>query len=170
MTGTNGFQTGFCGLTVMPADFQKAMDYTLNGLKNTYCFLDDILFVSKGSEAEHKQYVLKCLKRLDDENLKINLPKSQFFKLEIDWLGYHISQSGILPIESKTSVILSLEAPKTLKKLRFFLGSVQYINKFIPNLAQISTPTFLIKSSKFIWTEVQGNSFIEKKNRIANAT
>ena len=40
------------------------MDYTLIGLKNTFCFLDDILRVSSGSEQDHKQYVLNCLKRL----------------------------------------------------------------------------------------------------------
>ena len=102
INGTYRFQTGFYGLTDMPAEFHKAMDYTVIGLRNTYCFLDDILIVSKGSKAEHIQYVLKCLKRLDDENLWINLPKCHFSKLEIDWLGYHISQSGISPIESKT--------------------------------------------------------------------
>ena len=46
----------------MPAEFQKAMDYTLIGLKNTYCFLDDILVVSKGSLEEHKRYVMSCLR------------------------------------------------------------------------------------------------------------
>ena len=38
MTGTYRFKTGFYGLTDMPAEFQKAMDYTLIGLKNTFCF------------------------------------------------------------------------------------------------------------------------------------
>ena len=55
ITGTYRFQTGFYGLTDMPTKFQKNMDYTLIRLKNTYCFLDDILIVSKGSEEEHKQ-------------------------------------------------------------------------------------------------------------------
>ena len=120
MTGLYRFKTGFYGLTDMPAEFQKAMDYTLIGLKHTYCFLDDILIVSKRSLEEHKSYVMKCLKRLDDENRRINLPKCHFGKLEIDWLGYHISQLGISHLESKTAAILTLEAPKTLKNLRFF--------------------------------------------------
>ena len=54
MTGTYRFQTGFYGLTDMPPEFQKAMDYTLIGIKNTYCFLYGILIVSKGSLEEHK--------------------------------------------------------------------------------------------------------------------
>ena len=172
MTDTYRFQTGFYGLTDMPAEFQKAMDYSLIGLKNTYCFLDDILIVSKGSLEKHKSYVMNCLQRLDDENLRISLPKCHFGKLEIDCLGYHISQSGILPLESKTAAILSLQPPKTLRKLRSFLGSVHYIGKFIPNLAQISHPLrpLLKKSSKFIWRAEHENCFNEKENRIANAT
>ena len=74
---------------------------------------------------------MKCL-RLDDENLRINLPKCHFGNLEIDWLGYHISQSGISPLESKTAAILALEAPKTLKKIRSFLGSTTILkNSFL---------------------------------------
>ena len=42
-TGTYRFLTGFYGLADMPAEFQKAMDRTLNHAKNAFCFLDDIL-------------------------------------------------------------------------------------------------------------------------------
>ena len=53
MIGTYRFKTGFYGLTDMPAEFQKAIDYTLIGLKNTFCFLEDKLIVSKGSKEDH---------------------------------------------------------------------------------------------------------------------
>ena len=46
----------------MLAEFQKAMDYTLIGLQNTYCFLDDIIIVNTGTETDHLAYVTKCLK------------------------------------------------------------------------------------------------------------
>ena len=49
-TLTYRFITGFYGLTDMPAAFQKLMDYTLVGLQNTHCFLDDIIIVSRGSK------------------------------------------------------------------------------------------------------------------------
>ena len=110
MTGTYRFPTGFYGLTDMPGESQESLNNTLIGLKIIYCFLDDILIVGKGSEEYHKQYALYFLNRLDEDNHRINLPKCNFANLEIDWLGYHISQSGISPIERKTSAILSLEA------------------------------------------------------------
>ena len=156
----------------MPAEFQKAMDCTLIRLKNTYCFLDDFLIVSKRSEEDHEQIVCYFLERHDEEYRRFNLPKCHLAKLETDWLGCQISQSRILPIENKTSAIVSLEAPKKLKKLSSFLGSENYISKFIPNPAQISHPLRLLlrKSAKFIETDNHENCFLEAKNRITKAT
>ena len=62
-TGTYRFITGFCGLIDMPAAFQKDMDFTLVGLDNTHCFLDDIIIiVSRGSKYDHLKLVYECLK------------------------------------------------------------------------------------------------------------
>ena len=63
----------------MPAAFKKVMDYTLVGIKNTHCFLDDVIVVSRGSKEDHLKLVYKCLKKLFFECL--------FAKTEIDWLG-----------------------------------------------------------------------------------
>ena len=139
-TGTYRFITGFYGLTDMPAAFQKVMDYTLVGLQNTYCFLDDIIVVSRGSKEDHLNLVYKCLKKLDEDNLRINLPKCYFAKTGIEWPGNKFSQSGIAPLESKTAAIASLSAPKNLKQLRSYLYSVHYLGKFIPNLSQLCHP------------------------------
>ena len=69
MTGTYRFQTGFYDLIDITTEFQRAKHNTRIGLKSTYCFLDDILTISKESEEDHKQQVIKSLKRLDEENL-----------------------------------------------------------------------------------------------------
>ena len=118
------------------------------------------------------QLVLDCLRKLDADNLRINLPKCHFAKQQISWLGYNITQSGISPLESKTSSIISLQPPNTLKKLRSFLGSVHYISKFIPNLAQLCHPLrpLLRKSTKYVWTDTHTLHFNAIKTRIANHT
>ena len=46
-TGTYRFLTGFYGLADMPAEFQKAMDRTINHAKNTFCFLDVYLLCQR---------------------------------------------------------------------------------------------------------------------------
>ena len=65
MTGTYRFKTGFYNLTDIPAEVQKAIDCTLAGLTNTFCFLDDILILSRGRIEHHLQLVRKCLIGLD---------------------------------------------------------------------------------------------------------
>ena len=127
----------------MPAAFQSVMDYTLVGVDNTHCFLDDIITVSRASIEDHLKLVYKCLKKLDDDNFTIKLPKCHFAKTEIECLGYKLIQSGITPFETKTSAIINLTAPKKLKQLRSFLGSVHYLGKFSPNFSIMSsTSTF----------------------------
>ena len=80
-TGTYRFLTGFYGLAAdMPAEFQKAMDRTLNHAENTFCFLDDILILSKGSEEEHEKLTMNVLEKLDKENLALKLSKCEFFQ------------------------------------------------------------------------------------------
>ena len=171
-TGTSRFITGFYGLTEMPAAFQKVMGYTLVGIQKTHCFLDDIIIVSRGSKEEHVKSVYKCLKKLDEDNLRINLPKCHFAKTEIEWLGHNFTQSGIAPLESKTAAILNLSAPKNLKQLRSFLGSVHYLGKFIPNLSQLCHPLrpLLKKNTKFVWNDEHETHFQSIKNKVANAT
>ena len=71
----------------MPAEFQKAVDYTLIGLKKTFCFRYGIFIVSKTSEEDHFQLVIDCLKKLDADNLLTVLNKCHFAKQEISWLG-----------------------------------------------------------------------------------
>ena len=63
-TDTYRFKTVFYGLTDMPAEFQKAMDYTLVGLSKTYCFLDDIIVVSKGTKESHLKTSTNALRNL----------------------------------------------------------------------------------------------------------
>ena len=126
MSGTYCFKTGFYGLTDMPAEFQKAIYCTLAGLDNNFCFLDDILIVSRGGIEKHVDLVRKCLIKLDQENLRINLAKCHFAKEKIEWLGHNITQSGITPLSNKTDAIGKLSAPTNLKKLPSFMGSVQH--------------------------------------------
>ena len=84
----------------MPAEFQKAIDCTLTGLKNIFCFLDDILIASRGTKEEHLKLVEACLNRLENENLAISLRKCKIAVQNIEWLGYKIDGEGVIPLVS----------------------------------------------------------------------
>ena len=95
----------------MPAEFQKAMDRTLNHSKNTFCFLDDILIVSKGEAKDHEKLVRNVLQKLDDENLALKITKCEFFQSSVNWLGHNLSVHGLIPKITKTEAIANLQPP-----------------------------------------------------------
>ena len=81
-TGTYCFITGFYGLADMPAALQKITDYTLDGLDNTHCFLDDIFVVSRESKEDNLKLFFKCLKKFYEDNLRKNYPNATSLKLK----------------------------------------------------------------------------------------
>ena len=172
MTDTYRFKTGFYGLTDMPADIQKAIDCTLAGLTNTFCFLDDKLIVSRGRIEQHLDVVRNCLIKLYQENLRINLAKCHFAKDKVEWLGHSITQTGITLLSNKTDAIEKLTSPSNLNKLRSFMGSVHHLGKFYPNLSKLCYPLrpLLKKYTKFIWTDEHEEQFKLIKQKIAETT
>ena len=140
-TGTYRFKTGFYGLTDMPKEFQKALDNTLQGLSGVFCFLGDILIVSKGSVVDHNILVDKVFARLDEEGFALKLLKCVFSMNQLSWLGYDIDSEGYRPKRSKIDAVLALEPPKSLKQLRFFMGILNDLQHFQPNLQVFFGPT-----------------------------
>ena len=57
-------------------------------------YLDDILIFSKNEE-EHKEYMHKVLKALEEAKMLVELDKSYFYTKEVDFLGYIIRPGEI---------------------------------------------------------------------------
>ena len=171
-SGTYRFNSDFYGLTDMPAEFQKAIDKTLYNLSNTFSFLDDIIIVTGGGLRNHKQKLFKCLNRLNEENLAVNLNKCHFAKNKITWLGYEIDQKGIKPIVSKTQATLNLNPSSSHKQFKSFLGSVHHLTKFIPTLAPLCHEfrNLLRTDTKYVWTNHHQTKFEKIKKCIRNLT
>lgn len=47
---------------------------------------------------------------------------------------------NIEPDENKVKVIKNYPEPKCLKELQSFIGILNYLHKFIPNLAELTAP------------------------------
>ena len=182
-TGKYRFLTGFYGLADMPAEFQKAMDRTLNHSKNTFCFPDDIIIVSKGEARDHEKLVRDVLQKLDDKNLALRITKGDFFQPSVNWLGHNLSAEGIIPKTTKTEAIANLQPTKSLKQFRSFMGSINHLSKFIPNAASLTDKLRpLLKEEnekkkiknvrlpvkKFEWDDQHSVAFEEIKKAVAN--
>ena len=85
----------------MPANFQKAFDYTLSIINLAHTFLDDIIIINKRSLSDHERETDKVLVRLDNKKLAVSLQKCEFARTEQKWLGYKINLKGIISKEKK---------------------------------------------------------------------
>ena len=108
-------------------------------------YVDDIIIFSK-DEKSHLEHLRKIFRTLELANMKVQLDKCEFFKHEVEFLGFVVSKEGIMTNPKKVDSILKFSYPKTLKELRSFLGLSGYYRRFI--YADIATPlTTLLRGS-----------------------
>ena len=144
------------------------MDTKLANIPNTYVFLDDILVVTKGSKENHYKVVKTVLTNLNKANVRLKSENCKFAQKEIEWLGYKLTQTGSSPINTKIQAILEKLKPKNLKELRSYLGAVNQMNRFIPNLAQLcfKLRPLLKKDKPWNWDESHEEAFKEINKQV----
>ncbi|CAA93236.1 retrotransposable element/transposon Tf2-type [Schizosaccharomyces pombe] len=146
------------GISTAPAHFQYFINTILGEAKESHvvCYMDDILIHSK-SESEHVKHVKDVLQKLKNANLIINQAKCEFHQSQVKFIGYHISEKGFTPCQENIDKVLQWKQPKNRKELRQFLGSVNYLRKFIPKTSQLTHPlnNLLKKDVRWKWTPTQ---------------
>ena len=73
------------------------MDRVLAGVDWAFAYLDDIL-ISSRSEEEHRRHLKEVFGRLKVARLAANGDKCLFGAKELEFLGLHVSASGIRPL------------------------------------------------------------------------
>ena len=164
------------GLKNAGQDFQRLMDEILGDLPRVFVYIDDILVASNTLE-EHLADLKQVFETLAANGLVVQRPKCVLGKQSIEFLGYHVDQTGISPLPDRVIAIKATKPPTTIKELQRFLGMVGYYRRFIPNAAAHLYHLFESlkgpKSSKpktLNWTPDCQASFESTKNALADAT
>ena len=100
------------GLRNAAQTFQRFMDEVLRGLEFCYAYIDNLLIASSSPE-EHLHHLRLVLERLSDHGVVINIAKSQFGVPALDFLGHHVDNRGIRPLEDKVRAIQNFPQPTT---------------------------------------------------------
>ena len=96
------------------------------GLDTIRVYIDELLHVTKGSWTEHLYILEEMFTHLEKDGLKVNARKSCFGTHKFDYLGYHVTRDGVMPIPKKVEEIQALAVPKTRKQLRQFIGMISF--------------------------------------------
>jgi len=128
------------GLHNSPPIHQRRVVNALRELIGKIChiYLDDIVIWSASME-EHERHIRMVLDCLRKHGLRLNGKRSEFFCMEIDFLGHHISGCGIEANTLKVDKILNWPVPKSASDVRAFLGLVRYIAVYLHKLAEYTS-------------------------------
>ncbi|GJP49632.1 hypothetical protein CLOM_g8818, partial [Closterium sp. NIES-68] len=159
------------GLTNAPSTFQLTMNGVFRDLldKCVIVYLDDILIYSKTQE-QHLKDLEQVFQRLQEHRLITKGSKCEFLKSELEVLGHVVGADGIKIDPKKITTIRDWKPPTNLQELQSFLGFVNYVRRFIPNMAGITGPLtdLLRKGTLFEWGERQQTAFDELRNSLTS--
>lgn len=157
------------GLSTSPAIFMQVIAAIVGGLRNVRVFLDDLLLFGNSKE-ELFSICEAVFSKLNDCGLTINENKCSFLETEIDYLGYRISQKGIMPLENKIYAITQMRVPKNVSELRSLLGVISYYRSFIHNVSNVLSPLYqlLKKGIKFVWSQECNIAFEQVKKLLTS--
>jgi hypothetical protein len=164
------------GLTNAPSVFQMVMNKVFGDLigKGVVVYMDDILIFSKTRE-DHLKHIRQVFEILRKEQLYCKLPKCEFMKTEISYLGHIIDEQGVHPDPRKIKVVETWPRPTNVHELRAFLGMCNYFRRFIKGYAKITYPmTELLRKGvwdkgKDPWLPIHDTSFEVVKHALTTA-
>ena len=78
------------------------------------------------------------LDRLSVVGLTVNGDKCEFRLSKLTFFGHKLTSDGVNPSEEKVAVIRDARSPKDASEVQSFIGLVQYLAKFMPDVASNS--------------------------------
>ena len=136
------------GLCNSPDIFQENMSERFVGLDTVHLYIDDLLHVTKGSWTEHLSILKEIFTRLQKAGIKVNASKSCFGTHKFDYLVYHVTREGVMPIPKKVKAIQALSFPKTRKQLRQFISMINFYRDMWQKRSDILVPLTALTSKK----------------------
>ena len=117
----------------------------LEGTEGIINIADDILVYGEGetykeSERDHDRHFIALMERCVLRNIKLNLEKLRIKCKEIKFVGHIITDQGIKPDPEKVSAIKQMAVPENKTALLRFIGMINYLSPFCPNLSATIQP------------------------------
>ena len=125
------------GLICAQDIFQKKVDEAFGDLPGVTGIADDIVISGKTRD-EHDKNLKAVTERAQETGVRFNPDKCQIARTELSFFGHTISATGLKPDPRKIEAIRNMDPSTSLPDLQTFLGMVQYLGRYIPNLASVS--------------------------------
>ena len=118
--------------------YQYKVDEIFQDTPQCVGIADDIVIFEYG-DSDHDDTLYSVLDRAHDVGMHFNSDKCVFKQDSISFYRFTLSSEGVKPDPKKIEAIKNLPEPKTESLLQLFLGIVNYLSRFSPNIAKIMT-------------------------------
>ena len=145
--------------------FQFEIANLLSGIDGTAnSQVDIIIWASSKEDRDRRLGQVMC--NIRKTGLKLNKSKCVLGAKEILFLGHIASQYGIKADPAKISAIRDIPLPQNKKEVQRFLGMVNYLEKFVNNLSELTAPLrlLLVKNAEWILQKPQLDAITKIKN------
>ena len=104
------------------------------------------------------------------ENLKAASDNTYFMLKKVTFLGHIIEDKKVKPLTSRIDGFQKLEPPTSMKALQRYLGTLNFLAKYVYGMQPILQPLFnlLHKENDFKWTKGYQQIFEQKKRTITH--
>ena len=148
----------------------------LGSLKGAYNIRIDpsvkpVMHARRKVPIESKEAIDKELDYLIEEEIITEQVEQELRRERVTFFGAEYSAQGMHPDPKKVQGITEMTAATDKQQLQSFLGMVNYMGTFIPNLSHHTEPlrAMLKKDNVFHWEDQQTRSFQQVKTLIAKA-
>lgn len=144
------------GITSASEIFQRRMEAILGDLPGVVIYQDDVV-VFGSDQQEHETRLKRVKERITANGIELNVDKCKYSMKSIKFLGHIFGRNGIHIDPSKIKAIEALANPSDVHQLRRLLGSINYLQRFVPNLSALAKPLndLLKDDSQWVWDEPQ---------------
>ena len=123
-------------------------------------YIDDVMIFSKKRE-EHAFHLKHIFEHCRKYGISLNPKKCVFAITEGKLLGHMVSKKGISIDPERIKSIKQIPLPHNKKGMQSFMGTIDFMRRFVQDFAQIVKPLQQIvkQSVQFKWTDVEKNAF-----------
>jgi len=130
-------------------------------------YIDDVLIFSHSME-QHFKHLHTFFHTTKQNGLVVTKTKISLFQTRVRFLGHYICQGTVTPIERSLNFTNKFPDKITDKtQLQRFLGSLNYVLDYYPNISHLSKPLHdILKTNPISWSDLHTNLVKQIKKHV----
>ena len=126
------------------------------------------MFISTTIE-EHEEHLRLAFEKIREFEFYLKPEKCDLYVIRVDCLGHIIDDRGLHPDEDKIARIREWRTPRSYNDIQRFMGLVQYLSHFVPDLSAYAGPLQAMEKNgqTFVWRPLHDKCFVMIKELCA---